>query len=69
MIRVTLVKRAENPANDIEYGGWFMEKDVKKNVQDWLTDYDEVQLSKAKIGVLNAAAPWAEQTEQSYDDI
>ena len=68
MIRVTLVKRAENPANDIEYRGWFMEKDVKKNVQDWLTDYDEVQLSKARIGVLNAAAPWAEQTEPSYDD-
>jgi len=30
MIRVTLVKRDENPANDIEYRGWFMEKDVKK---------------------------------------
>jgi len=68
MIRVTLVKRAENPANDIEYRGWFMEKDVKKNVQSWLTDYDEVQLSKARIGVLNAAAPWAEQTEPNYDD-
>lgn len=68
MIRVTLVKRAENPANDIEYRGWFMEKDVKKNVQSWLKDYDEVQLSKARIGVLNAAAPWAEQKEPSYDD-
>lgn len=68
MIRVTLVKRAENPANDIEYRGWFMEKDVKKNVQSWLTDYDEVQLSKARIGVLNAAAPWAEQEEPSHDD-
>ena len=68
MIRVTLVKRAENPANDIEYRGWFMEKDVKKNVQSWLTDYDEVQLSNAKIGVLNAVAPWAEQEEPTYDD-
>jgi len=45
-----------------------MEKDVKKNVQSWLTDYDEVQLSKARIGVLNAAAPWAEKEEPNYDD-
>jgi len=68
MIRVVLVKRAENPANDIEYRGWFMEKDVKKNVAAWLVEYDEVQLSRARIGVLNAAAPWAEQTEPSHGD-
>ena len=68
MIRVVLVKRAENPANDLEYRGWFTEKDVKKNVPEWLLEYDEVQLSRAKIGVLNAVAPWAEQGSEQHDD-
>jgi len=67
MISVTLVKRAENPANDVEYRGWFLERDVKKNFTDWVKDYDEVILKKPKIGVLNAVAPWAEQ-EQDHGD-
>ena len=66
MISVTLAKRAENPANDIEYRGWFLERDVKASFTAWVKDYDAVTLIKPKIGVLNAVAPWAAE-EQQHD--
>lgn len=58
MIKVNLKKLAENPAEDKYYIGWFDERAVKKSLFDWLKDYDEVTLTPAKIGVLNAVAPW-----------
>ena len=58
MIKVNLKKLAENPAQDKYYLGWFPENQVKKNLMEWLQEYDEVTLTPAKIGVLNAVAPW-----------
>lgn len=63
MIKVLLVKRADNPAEDREFRGWFETRFVKKHIAEWLETYDQVELSKPKIGVLVETAPWAEEVD------
>lgn len=53
MFKVLLTGLPRDNTTVAVWEGWFTAREVKRNIAAWLTEYEEVRITPAQLGVLS----------------